>query len=203
MSRLTWNIMGSELILREVQEGDLTTFFEQQLDPEAVRMAAVPSRTRAAFMLHWTKSMAVETSIFRTIIFHGEVAGHIVYWEESGEGKIGYWLGKGYWGKGIATAALSLFLGFLKVRPLYARLAKHNIASRRVLEKCGFTISGEDIFSETDGKTCEDFIMRLGLNPCNETPPQRPAAEPAAAPNGGPVMRSGNSRVSERPPSVS
>ena len=158
--------MGSEPILREVQEGDLATFFEYQLDPEAVRMAAVPSRTRDAFLLHWTKSMAVETSIFRTIIFHGEVAGHIVYWEESSECKIGYWLGKGYWGKGIATAALSLFLGLVKVRPLYARLAKHNIASRRVLEKCGFTISGEDIFSEADGKTCEDFIMRLGPHLC-------------------------------------
>ena len=175
MSRLTWSIMGSELILREVQEGDLATFFEQQLEPEAVQMAAVPSRTRAAFLLHWTKSMAVETSIFRTIIFHGEVAGHIVYWEDSGECKIGYWLGKGYWGKGIATAALSLFLGLVKVRPLYAHLAKHNIASRRVLENCGFTISGENIFSEADGKIAEDFIMRLGAHLGGETPPQRPA----------------------------
>jgi hypothetical protein len=100
--------------------------------------------------------------------------------------------GEGYWGNGIATAALSLFLGLLKVSPLYARLAKHNIASRRVLEKCGFTSSGENIFSEADGKTGEDFIMRLGRPLCAETPPQLTAAEPSASPSSSPTTHLGN-----------
>lgn len=155
-------MMASELTLREVQEGDLPIFFEQQLDPEASRMAAFPSRAREAFMAHWTKSMAEKTSVLKTIIFDGQVAGNIVYWEQSGECKIGYWVGKEYWGKGIASAALSQFLGLVKVRPLYARVAKHNIASVRVLEKCGFTVSGEDKFCEADGNEGEEFVMRLG-----------------------------------------
>jgi RimJ/RimL family protein N-acetyltransferase len=154
-------MMTSEVRLREVQESDLAIFFEQQLDPEAIRMAAFPSRTRDAFMAHWAKSMAEQTSILKTIIFHGRVAGNIVYWEQSGECKVGDWLGKEYWGKGVASAALSQFLSLVKVRPLYARVAKHNTASIRVLEKCGFTVSGEDKFSEADGTEGEEFVMRL------------------------------------------
>jgi len=155
-------MITNEVTLREVQESDLATFFEQQLDPEAIRMAAFPSRTRDAFMAHWAKSRAQETSILKTIIFQGEVAGNIVYWEQSGECKVGYWLGKEYWARGIASAALSQFLRLVKVRPLYARVAKHNIASIRVLEKCGFIVAGEDKFSDDDGKEGEEFIFKLG-----------------------------------------
>ena len=44
----------------------------------------------------------------------------------------------------------------------YGHVAKHNVASRRVLEKCGFTISGEDReFSKTGGSRVEGLILRL------------------------------------------
>lgn len=95
--------MTNEITLRDVQEDDLPVFFEQQLDPEARRMAAFPGRARDAFMAHWAKSMADEAAILKTIIFRGKVAGNIVIWEQSGERKVGYWLGKEYWGKGIAA----------------------------------------------------------------------------------------------------
>ena len=48
-----------------------------------------------------------------------------------------------FWGKGIATQALTDFLK-LESRPLHAHVAKTNIASIRVLEKCGFKRIGED-----------------------------------------------------------
>jgi RimJ/RimL family protein N-acetyltransferase len=156
--------MTNEISLREIQESDLAIFFEQQLDPEAIRMAAFPARDHDAFKAHWEKIMAEEKNIVRTIDFRGEVAGNIVGWEQSGEYKVGYWLGKRYWGKGIASAALSQFLGLVKVRPLYARVAKHNFASIRVLQKCGFTISGEDKFPWVDGEEGEEFILILGAN---------------------------------------
>jgi RimJ/RimL family protein N-acetyltransferase len=160
--------MTKEISLRDIQDGDLPIFFEQQLDPEATRMAAFPARALDAFMAHWEKIMAEETTILKAIIFHGMVAGNIVSWEHAGERKVGYWLGKNYWGKGIASAALSQFLGRVKVRPLYAHVAKHNTASIRVLEKCGFTISGEDKFPGADGEEGEEFILTLGANGRNE-----------------------------------
>jgi RimJ/RimL family protein N-acetyltransferase len=41
-------------------------------------------------------------------------------------------------GRGIATEAISAFLLLEQTRPLYASVAKHNAASIRVLQKCGF-----------------------------------------------------------------
>ncbi len=113
-------------------------------------------------MAHQTKVLVDQTVIKKTILFDGQVAGNIVSWEQSGERLVSYWIGKQYWGKGIATKALSQFLGFVKTRPLYAHVAKDNIASIRVLEKCGFTISGEDKDSSVSpGEEVEEFIMKL------------------------------------------
>ncbi len=103
-------------------------------------------------MAHWAKIMADESNILKTILFDGQVAGNIVGWESSGEWEVGYWIGKEYWGKGIATKALVLFLDLVKTRPLYAHVVKHNIASRRVLEKCGFKVTVEEL---------EEFILKL------------------------------------------
>ena len=151
--------MISDVLLRDVTEGDLPIFFEQQLDPETTQIAAFPARDRDAFMAHWTKILGDETITKKTILFDRQVAGNIVSFEQFGEPLVGYWLGKKYWGKGVATQALSAFLDHVKARPLYARVAKHNIASIRVLEKCGFTICGEEV---------EEFILKLGTNESDE-----------------------------------
>jgi RimJ/RimL family protein N-acetyltransferase len=156
--------MSNKISLREVQESDLPIFFEQQLDPEATRMAAFPARSHDEFMAHWMKIMADGTTILKTILFDGKVAGNIVAWKQAGAAKVGYWLGKEYWGKGIASAALSLFLEHVKIRPLYAHVAKHNTASIRVLQKCGFTITGEGKFDTADGCEGEEFILALGAD---------------------------------------
>lgn len=154
--------MTSNIQLRDVIETDLPIFFEQQLDPDATEMAAFPPRDRDAFMAHWAKIMADNSVILKTILFDVHVAGNILSFVQSGEREGGYWLGKEYWGKGIATRALAAFLDYVETRPLYAHVAKHNIGSRWVLEKCGFTIAGEDKFFDTSGREVEDFILKLG-----------------------------------------
>ena len=154
--------MANRVQLRDIIETDLPIFYEQQLDPEATHMASFPSRDHDAFMAHWTKIMADESIQLKTILFNGEVAGNIVCFEQLREREVGYWLGKEYWGKGIATQALEEFLKTIETRPLYAHVAKHNIGSRRVLEKCGFTITREDrFFSEVFGKNIDEFILML------------------------------------------
>jgi len=144
--------MTNDVHLRDVIESDLPAFYEQQLDPDATQMAAFPSRNREAFMAHWTKILRDDTNTLMTILFDGQVAGNIVSWQQGDEREVGYWLGKEYWGKGIATRALAEFLEQVTTRPLYAHVVKHNIASIRVLEKCGFTRYGED---------GEEFILKL------------------------------------------
>jgi len=157
--------MTNDVQLRDVIESDLPIFFEQQSDREAAEMAAFSSRDRDGFMAHWTKIMADASIQIKTILFNGSVAGNIVCFDQLGEREVGYWLGREYWGKGIATQALEEFLKSVDTRPLYAHVAKHNIASRRVLEKCGFTVSGEDsFFSQALGKNIEEYILTLDPN---------------------------------------
>jgi RimJ/RimL family protein N-acetyltransferase len=152
-----------DVSLRDVTDNDLPLFFEHQLDPEANRMAAFPARDRSAFMAHWTRIMGDDTIIKKTVLFDGQVAGNVVSFDKDGQREVGYWIGTRFWGKGVATAALSTFLDLVKMRPLHARVAKHNVASIRVLEKCGFEISGEDSGpSDVPGVEVEGFILVLG-----------------------------------------
>jgi RimJ/RimL family protein N-acetyltransferase len=153
--------MSPQISLRDVIESDLPILFEHQLDPEATAMAAFPSRDKDAFMAHWAKIMADRNVTLKTILFEGQVAGSLACFELLGEREVGYWVGKEYWGKGIAAQALAEFLVHVKTRPLYAHAAKHNIASRRVLEKCRFTLVGEDKYVNHGGAEVEEFIFIL------------------------------------------
>ncbi len=131
--------------LRPVTEEDLPIFFEQQRDPIANEMADFPAREREAFFAHWRdKVLSNPNGIARTILCDGAVAGNIVSWIHSGQREVGYWLGREFWGKGIATRALEVFLSIDTTRPLHAFVVHHNLGSIRVLQKCGFTIIGSD-----------------------------------------------------------
>ena len=77
--------MSDELVLRNVANDDLPIFFEYQLDQEANTMAAFTAKdptNREAFMAHWHKILADETTINQTILFHGQVAGSVSSYEE-------------------------------------------------------------------------------------------------------------------------
>ncbi len=146
--------MSPNVRLRKVEPGDLPLFFANQQDAEAAAMAAFTPRDRDAFDRHWAKILADETGLIRTIVLAvadsadaapGEhVAGNIVSWNSDGKRELGYWIDRAYWGRGVATAALAEFLRLEQTRPLFAGVAKHNGASLRVLEKCGFTFHADD-----------------------------------------------------------
>jgi RimJ/RimL family protein N-acetyltransferase len=151
-----------DVLLRAVIEADLPVFFEQQQDPEANAMAAFPARDQEAFMAHWTRILAEASVTTRTILRGGEVAGNVVSFDHDGQRQVGYWIGRRHWGKGVATRALSDFLAQVPTRPLYAHVAKHNVASIRVLEKCGFTVCGADkAASSAGGEEVEELIFSL------------------------------------------
>jgi RimJ/RimL family protein N-acetyltransferase len=154
-----------EVLLRDVEEGDLLAFFEHQLDPAANHMAAFTAEDpadRAAFTSHWNKILADGAITKKSILLDGQVAGHVVSFERFGQPEVSYWIGRQYWGQGLATNALSEFLKEFGQRPLYARAAKDNIASIRVLEKCAFEIAGEDKgFANARGREIEEFILVL------------------------------------------
>jgi RimJ/RimL family protein N-acetyltransferase len=157
------SISYNSIELRNLSENDLPTFFEQQLDPVANRMAAFPPRDKEAFMTHWrTKVLANVDANKKSIIVDGHLAGYVTSWEQENNQWVGYWIGREYWGNGIATRALTEFLVHFKTRPLHAYVAKHNMASIRVLEKCGFLISEEStFFSKVHGREIIENLMVL------------------------------------------
>ena len=154
--------MGTdEVRLRRVRDDDLAIFFEHQADPDANRMANFDARDRDAFMAHWEKILRDETVEVRTVESEGRVTGNIVSWEHDGERDVGYWIGREHWGKGIATAALSAFLGEIETRPLHAHVVAHNVGSIRVLEKCGFERIGEGSTPSADADGVEELTLKL------------------------------------------
>jgi RimJ/RimL family protein N-acetyltransferase len=156
-------LIGNDVELRDIVDSDLDFFFEHQLDPEASRLIGFASRDRAEFDAHWAKVLTDEGNINQTIVTGGKVAGNIACFIQSGEREVGYWLGREYWGKGIGTRALSEFLVRVRERPIFAHVAKHNYASVRVLEKCGFVPVGEDkMLSEVTSEVIEEWVMKLG-----------------------------------------
>jgi [ribosomal protein S5]-alanine N-acetyltransferase len=85
-------------------------------------------------------------AITRVIEYQGLFVGSVGITPQSGWrdhiAEIGYWVAEDYWGKGIATAALRQMTeygftdaNFLK---LCAPVLAPNVASMRVLEKCGY-----------------------------------------------------------------
>jgi RimJ/RimL family protein N-acetyltransferase len=135
--------MGDDVRLRDVEEADLELFFEQEHDPETVRRSKFTPRDRETFMTHWaTKVLGDPTVLVRTVTVDGEPAGNVVSWWEQDTRFIGYVFARRYWGQGIGTKALTLFLRQEKTRPLYADPFTGNTGSVRLLEKCGFTRTG-------------------------------------------------------------
>ena len=86
----------------------------------------------------------------RAIVLDGEAVGSIglflgadVYRRSA---ELGYWLGEPFWGQGVMTAAVAAMCreGFAAwdIVRIHAEPFARNAASRRVLEKAGFTLEG-------------------------------------------------------------
>ncbi|WP_229695154.1 GNAT family N-acetyltransferase [Streptomyces lacrimifluminis] len=139
---------GNDVQLRDVVEADLEFLLAYENDPEAARRSRFTPRPRDAFMAHWKSKILGDSTVFvQTVTVDAEPAGSIVAWWEGEQGAgghrfIGYWLGRPYWGRGIGSVALGLFLLRETNRPLYADPFAGNTASVRLLEKHGFRRTG-------------------------------------------------------------
>ena len=172
------------ITIREVESADLETFYEHQLDPEAIRMAAFvceDPKYKVAFDAHWEKIVNSSQITKRTIVAEGQVAGHISCYPQGENMEVTYWLGREFWGRGLATRALNRMLHLVVDRPIFVRAATDNIGSIRVLQKCGFKIIGKDV--------------RLG-EPDKSWPPR--ATVRGADPRRPCVRRQAHSRLADR-----
>jgi RimJ/RimL family protein N-acetyltransferase len=148
--------------LRDVEPDDLPTLFQHQLDPEANRMAVANARDEPAFNAHWAKILGDPTLTAKAILVDGCVVGVINCFKLDGQDAVGYWIAREHWGRGIATRSLGLLLEQVATRPLNARVARSNLASLRVLEHCGFTVTGYQLTPASDRfPECEEALLIL------------------------------------------
>jgi len=151
-------------VLREVRDDDLAVLFDQWADPVAAHMAftAPDHMDRDAFVRRWTRLRADQGVINRAIVVDGEVAGTIGSWEALDDREITYWIGRAYWGKGIATCALDAFLTVDPTRPLHARVApRQRRVAPRPREVRLRVIATDRGFAEARFGEIEEFVLRL------------------------------------------
>ena len=150
--------------LRPMEDRDLDLVFEQMRDPQSVHMAAFTAADpddRAAFDAHILRVRAARDVTMRAVTCDGELAGQVASYVSEGDTEVTYWIGRSWWGRGIATRALELLLDLVPVRPLHARAASDNIASLRVLAKAGFVPVGREIsYAPARGAQIEETILR-------------------------------------------
>jgi RimJ/RimL family protein N-acetyltransferase len=148
--------------LRDVEPDDLAVLYSYQLEPIANQLACTLLRSPAVFDAHWADILNDLAVVVKAIDSNGVLAGCISCFKSDGLDLVGYWLGAEFWGNGIATRALSLLLQEVSNRPLYARVATSNLASLRVLAKCGFEVTRYQLSPANDRYLeCEEAVLEL------------------------------------------
>jgi ribosomal-protein-alanine N-acetyltransferase len=151
--------------LTKTIHADLETLFEFQTNKDGIWMAAFTQENptdKEFYMNKWTKIVANPEINMQTIRLENIIIGSVAHFDIMGETNISYWIDQPYWGKGLATLALKMFLKNAVIRPLFARVAFDNFGSQRVLEKCGFKTIGKDKgFANARNMEIEEFIYQL------------------------------------------
>jgi RimJ/RimL family protein N-acetyltransferase len=156
---------GMNLALRPLADTDLDQLFEWERDPSAVAMAAFtradPS-DRAAFDRHYQQIRDDPDCVLRAIDYDDAFVGTVGSFTMDGDREVTYWIDPSRWGGGIATRALQAFLEIETTRPLFGRVAEHNLGSATVLTRVGFqqvgTASG---YADGVAREVVEHIYRL------------------------------------------
>ena len=154
------------ITLRRLEDADLDQLFHWESDPHAVALAAFtradPS-DRRAFDAHYHRVRSDPDIILRAVEDEHGLAGMIASFTIEDEREITYWIDPSRWGRGLASAALAAFLQVELSRPLFARVAEHNIGSAKILARAGFVqIDSETSYAPGIGRDVVEGIYRLG-----------------------------------------
>jgi [ribosomal protein S5]-alanine N-acetyltransferase len=141
--------------IREHFESDFETYYEWQSDPAIAAFVSWLPKTREqsqeglrdAILQQAAKRrvryfFAVTDSLSKQVL--GEVGFTVI---EEGVGDCGWFILRRFWGKGYATEAarrmVAVAFGAAGLHRLQASCARANVASQRVMEKCGFLCMGQ------------------------------------------------------------
>ena len=156
--------MTDTVHLRDAVESDYAIFFEHQRDPVSAQMAAFGTLDPdlATHAVRWKSALTDASCTQKAIVVNGDVVGFVATFVRDGDLQVTYWVARSHWGRGIATRALAELVSTIAARPLYASAAKDNVASLRVLQKCGFAIvRSERAFAGMRGEEIDELFLEL------------------------------------------
>jgi ribosomal-protein-alanine N-acetyltransferase len=139
--------------LRPWRRGDATSLVEHANDPEVARnlRERFPQPYTRADADGWIaqndgKEPATNLAITVDGIACGGIGLILQTDIERCSAELGYWLGRTYWGRGIASDAARAMTAYafeaFGFERIFATAFGHNVASQRVLEKAGYTLEG-------------------------------------------------------------
>ena len=144
-------LYGMNFILRPLKYTDAESLAYHANNPEVAKYlrSTFPHPYRvydAQEFISWVYKHAHQHVL--AIEVAGKAAGaigiHQTYLIKKPIWEVGYWLGQEYWNKNITSQALALIIDYyapqLQLKELYATIYEPNIASAKVLLKCGFTL---------------------------------------------------------------
>lgn len=144
-------IRSDRLILRAPRAADAGAIALYCSDPRLARMTAqiphpYPPGAAEAYLERLAAGQLAEDAwiIDASPIQWSDVVGIIIFRPDRGQ--IGYWVGVPFWGTGFASEAVEALVDHLfdqGVPRITADVMAENEASLRVLEKAGFTKTGE------------------------------------------------------------
>jgi RimJ/RimL family protein N-acetyltransferase len=151
--------------LTKTTQQDLSELFIFQTNTDGIWMAAFTPddpNNRAAYMEKWIKIVENPDIRMQTIRLENKIIGSVAHFEMMEATHISYWIDQKYWGQGIATEAVKMFIKDSVTRPLFARVAFDNYRSQKVLEKSGFLLVDKDQgFANARKKEIEEFVYKF------------------------------------------
>jgi|GEM_PF-4588814 RimJ/RimL family protein N-acetyltransferase len=162
-----------KVVLKVLAARHLDALYSLENDPEV--LASIPGEyplSRAAF--DEKRRRQIEAGLGKGqstfMIIADKVAvgciGHF-HRDVASPAEVGYFVGRQWWGRGIATRALVLCLDEMRTLgvsgPVHAGHAVDNLASGRVLRKAGFEENGTTPYTKTDGSVVMDQAWVVDL----------------------------------------
>ena len=169
------NLETERLVLRNWQDGDAEELFLAAKNPNVGPMCGWDPHKDVSESLFSIRNILNSENCFALVLKEtGKPVGSIelMTGEKSrlsasdSEAELGYWLGRPHWGQGLTTEAARLLLarcfGELGMKAVWGVHYEGNAASRRVMEKCGFTFHhSERAKGMPPGGVLTEHFMRL------------------------------------------
>ena len=148
----------NRLILRPWHESDAETLYKYASDPDVGPRAGWPPHKSVEESLEIIQTVLCGEGMWAVELKEtSEVIGSIGYLPasvsnldiEEDQCEIGYWIAKPYWNQGLCTEALEAVIDYCfnekGFSVLWSDYFPDNPASGRVMEKCGFVDTGEEV----------------------------------------------------------